>query len=145
MNQNTINSLYTTTRNVTVKSHADSGVSVELNLLWQLLEPDELPPKDKVSIYNYIEVHTDNEVTFGSPRLYRARGAVVQELMLPKYDNSFHDGVVLASALQNEWRRQRERAISYYDPMIFPEGDQPKQSFLQWKVRVVYDVFETVN
>lgn len=143
MNINTFNSLYSVIKTVSERAHVQSAGHYDLNLMWKLLEQGQLPPKDKVSIYSFLEVYTDPLSGVSEEnRLYRARGNVVQNVMVPKYDNSFHYGILLCSNLQDGWRKQRENSISFYDPMIFPDTEQPEQSFLQWNVRVVYDVFE---
>lgn len=145
MNQQSVNSIYNRIRNVTVAAHNQLSGVYQLNIMWKMFEQNELPPKEKISVYSYLEVYTDNQVGFSSPsKLYRARGSVVQEIMIPKYDNAFRTGIVLTSNLQHEWRKQREENISYYDPMIYPDSTQPEQSFLQWNCRVSYDVFETI-
>ena len=145
MNQDTINTLFSTAK--TIAESAYTGISHNwrgLNLLWQLSQKGEIPPANEITVYTYLEVYTDSEAARSEDnRLYRARGGLVQELNIPKLDVGFHDGVKFMSDLQDGWRKQRTRNISFYDPMIYPEGEQPKQSFLQWKLRVTYDAFET--
>ena len=145
MNQATFNNLYSTIRTITEAAYPEISTNWRgLNLLWKLSQKSEIPPADQVSVYSYLEVYTDPQAGYGEDtRLYRARGSIVQEVMLAKLNVAFHDGIKFMSALQDGWRKKRLTNISFYDPMIYPEGDQPKQSFLQWKLRVTYDSLET--
>ena len=145
MNQATLNNIYSTIKTITEEAYPQVASNWRgLNLLWKLNQTSEIPPADEVTVYSYLEVYADPQAGYSeTDRLYRARGSVVQDVKLAKLNVAFHDGIRFMSALQDGWRKKRLRNISFYDPMIYPEGDQPKQSFLQWKLRVTYDSLET--
>ena len=145
MQQATLNTLFTTIKDVTQDVYDGLGFVAPLTLLWQLSESKDIPKTDNVVVYSHLEVHQDGEDEYGDRKLYRVKGAILQEIMFPKKDSFFHDGIRFSTGLQDRWRRTRDRAISYYSPMVMPSGVQPQQSFLQWQLKVVYDVFETLD
>lgn len=114
-----------------------------IKLYWQMYQDKDLPPSDRLSVFTYLEVYTDQSI--GTDQLYRARGNVVQEVLVPKRDGAYHDGIVYMSTLQDYWRKQRDINISYFDPMIYPSNTQPERKHLHWLLRVTYDGFETIN
>lgn len=145
MQQTTINTLYTTIKNVTQDVYDELGFVAPLTLLWKLSETKNVPNPEGVCVYSHLEVHQDGEDEYGHRNLYRVRGAIVQDLKFPKKDSFFHDGIRFATSLQDKWRRRRDASISYYSPIVMPAAVQPEQSFLQWQLKVVYDVFETLS
>ena len=144
MQQGTINTLFNTIKNVTQDVYDGLGFIAPLTLLWHLAESKDIPRTDNVVVYSHLIVDQDGEDEYGDRIKYRARGAIIQELSFPKRDSFFHDGIRFATTLQDRWRKTRDVSISYYSPMITPSSVQPTQSFLQWDLKVVYDVFETI-
>lgn len=144
MQQATVTTLFHIIKTITEKAHTDSGLTAPLTLLWQLAEAKDLPDKQGICVYSHLEVHQDSEAAFGNRELYRVRGAVVQDMKFPKLDSFFHNSVRFAGILQDGWRKARDTSISFYEPFVMPGDVQPDQSFLQWQLKVVYDVFETI-
>lgn len=144
MQQTTINTLYTRIKNVTEATHEGLGFLAPLTLLWKLSESKNLPQTTGINVYSFVEPQTEPEAGAGASKLYRLRGNVCQELMFPKDDSYFHDSVKFCSGLQDRWRKSRDVNISYYDPIVMPMQAQPQQSFLLWRLKVNYDVFETI-
>ena len=147
MQQATATLLLNTIKTTTELAHRVSGFSTPLTLLWQLSEAQKVPDQKNIYVYSYVEPSEESESgTRGEDdsRLYRNRGAVVQEIRFPKLDSFFHDSLKFTSLLQDAWRKKRDVSISYYDPLVAPMPAQPDQTFLQWQLRVVYDAFETI-